>query len=205
VIRHDPSRDRFVDPGTAIDLVVSTGRPEVAVPYVIGVSLEQARSDLRGRDLRVRAEEVESDEPAGIVIRTDPPPGEMVATNTRITVYYSAGPNEVPDVVGMKRAAAEREITEAGFRPEVVDDTTSTEPKGTVTRQSPGSGETLPQNSTVVIYVSVYEEPEETEEPTPDPTDTSTPDPGNGDGGGDGNGGGNGDGGNGPFGRRSFG
>ena len=36
VIRQDPEPDEFVDPGTEIDIVVSEGKPQVEVPFVVG-------------------------------------------------------------------------------------------------------------------------------------------------------------------------
>ena len=72
---------------------------------------------------------------------------------------------------GLRQAAAERTIREAGFVPDVRLDATSTEPKGTVVDQIPLGG-TANQNSTVTIFVSDYEEPTET--PTPTPTETPT-------------------------------
>ena len=99
-----------------------------------------------------------------------------------VTVYFSAGPHKVPNVVGLQRDVAEQKIRDAGFQPDVVEDPTSTEPKGTVSDQSPDGGQTAPQNSTVTIKVSAYEEPSPsettttpTESPTGLPTASSSP------------------------------
>ena len=175
VTRSDPSKGRFVEPGTPVDLWLSSGKPQVAVPYVIGSQKDQAAAAMTSKGLRYKLIEEESDEPAGEVIRTDPVPGEEVAKGFRVKIFYSTGPNEVPDVVGKTRSEAVKIITDAGFQPLVQEDTSSTEPKDTVTRQSPGSGGTLPKGSTVIIYVSVYEEPTETETETESPTEPTEP------------------------------
>ncbi|MGN0063760.1 MAG: Stk1 family PASTA domain-containing Ser/Thr kinase [Nocardioides sp.] len=174
VIRHDPNRDLFVEKGTAVDLVLSAGKPEIEVPYVIGIDRADARDQLEEDGFRVKEVEEESDEPAGQVLRTNPTPGTAVPKGSRVTIFYSAGPNEVPDVIGKTQAEAERILRDAGFVPQVREDPTSTEPKGQVVDQLPGAGETRSKGDTIIIFVSVYEEPTETE--TTDPTDETDTD-----------------------------
>jgi serine/threonine-protein kinase len=178
VIRQDPNRDVFADPGESIDIVLSLGKPEVEVPYVVGNLRKEARQALVDAGLKVRFAEEDSDEDRFQVLRTDPAAGTPVAEGTTVTVFYSDGPEKVPDVRGMKQAAAERAIREAGFVPDVRDDATSTEPKGTVVDQVPLGG-TADQGSTVLLFVSTYVEPETPTEtptlPTETPTETPTP------------------------------
>ncbi|MDI6910191.1 Stk1 family PASTA domain-containing Ser/Thr kinase [Nocardioides sp.] len=173
VIRQNPEPDRYVDPDTAVDFVISLGVPEVDVPPVIGLDKEAARSQLEAADFVVRMEEKESDEPAGEVIETDPPANTSVEQGSTVLVLYSDGPEEVPDVRGLMQPQAKHKIRAAGFEPRVIADPDSTEPAGTVTDQSPEPGETPSQGSTVTILVSNYQEP--TEEPTPTESPSSTP------------------------------
>ncbi|WP_374454095.1 Stk1 family PASTA domain-containing Ser/Thr kinase [Nocardioides sp.] len=178
VISQDPARDTFADPGESIDFVLSLGKPEVEVPYVVGNLRKEARQALVEAGLKVKFEEEDSDEDRFQVLRTDPAAGTSVAEGTTVTVFYSDGPEKIPDVRGMKQGEAERTIREAGFVPDVRVDATSTEPKGTVVDQIPVGG-TADQNSTVTIFVSAYEEPETPTEtptlPTETPTETPTP------------------------------
>ncbi len=173
VIRQTPEPDRYVDPGTAVDFVISLGVPEVDVPPVIGLDKDAARAQLEAADLVVKTEEKESDEPAGEVIETDPPANTSVEQGSTVVVFYSDGPEEVPDVRGLMQPQAKNKIRAAGFEPRVLPDPDSTEPAGTVTDQSPEPGETPSQGSTVTILVSTYQEP--TQEPTPTETPTDTP------------------------------
>jgi serine/threonine-protein kinase len=174
VIEQRPNRDVFADPGSEVDFVLSLGKPEVEVPFVVGTPRKEARAQLEAANLKVRFQEEDSDEERYQVLRTDPAAGTSVAEGTTITVFFSDGPEKVPDVVGMKQAQAERAIREAGFVPDVRTDPTSTEPKGTVVDQIP-SGGTADQNSTVTIFVSAFEEPTETPTvPTETPTETPT-------------------------------
>ena len=174
VIRQEPNRDLYAEPGSVIDIVVSTGKPEVEVPYVIGMNKDEAKAALIGDDFKVRLKKEDSDEDVDQVLRTDPAPGTAVASGTTITVFWSDGPQEVPNVVGQTQEQAERAITRAGFVPDPVPDSDTTEPAGTVVRQTPASG-SLDQGATVTIFVSTYEPPTETPLPTETPTETPLP------------------------------
>ncbi|MCW2791205.1 MAG: protein kinase [Nocardioides sp.] len=174
VISQAPNRDQYVDPDTEVNLVVSTGKPEVTVPSVVGQLRTDAAAALRDAGLKVVQEERESDERKGQVVETSPPAGTQVEANSTVTIFYSDGPEKVPDVVGMQQADAERAIRDAGFVPDVVPSPNTTEPKGTVIQQSPTAGQTPSQGSTVTIVVSTYEEPSESPSPTETPTESPT-------------------------------
>ena len=169
VIEQDPNRDQFADPGTEVDIVVSSGKPLVDVPFVVGQPRPAAAATLRDANLEVTMQERESDEPAGRVLSTDPPGGDKVPEGTLVTVFYSDGPEQVPGVVGLQRPEAEQVIRDAGFVPDVVEDPNSTEPRGTVIRQSPAGGQDAAEGSTVTIVVSAFEEPSESPSPTETP------------------------------------
>jgi beta-lactam-binding protein with PASTA domain len=169
VIEQEPNRDEFVAEGTPVDIVVSTGAPMVTVPSVVGQDLDTARSNLEGAGLRVTERERDSDEPQGQVLETNPAAGESVPEGTPVTVFFSDGPEEVPDVVGRQRREAERILREAGFEVFVTTTTDTTEPRGTVVRQNPPAGSTAEEGTSITIEVSAFEE----EEPTPTPTPTT--------------------------------
>ena len=178
VISQNPDRDLYVDPDSSVDLVISLGKPEVAVPYIIGMTRKEARNALAEENLEVKFEEQESDVPAGTVIDTNPGPGVSVEEGASITAYFSDGPEAVPPVIGLKEGEAIRRLEDADFRVKVLESSDTTEPAGTVIDQSPGADETAPLNSTVTIVVSTYEpEPEPTPTPTPteDPSGTVSP------------------------------
>ena len=174
VIEQDPNRDQYVDPGAEVDLVVSTGKPMVQVPFVVGQTKTEARNQLRNAKLEVTFETEESDKPKGEVVRTRPAGGETVQQGNTVTVFVSDGQEQVPNVIGMQQGEAEERIRDAKFDPQVRDDNASTEPAGTVTDQFPVDG-TLAEGSTVIIFVSVYVEPPPT--PTETPTDVPTDQP----------------------------
>ena len=176
VVDQSPPRDQYVDPGSSVTYTVSSGKPMVQVPYVVGASKAEARSQLKAANLVARFQEQESDEPAGQVLSTTPPAGGSVPEGTQVTVLVSQGPKSVPNVVGLSKNEARDKIIAAGFVPEFAEDTASTEPKGTVTRQINPSGavDTAPQGSQIVLFVSIYVPPPPTPTPTPTPTDIPT-------------------------------
>ncbi|MFC5176252.1 Stk1 family PASTA domain-containing Ser/Thr kinase [Nocardioides taihuensis] len=168
VFEQDPNRDTYAAPGSTVDLVVSSGKPLTEVPFVVNLQKKAAGQQLQAAKLQPRFEERESDEKAGQVLETDPAGGQQVPEGSVVTVFYSDGPEQVPDVVGLQQKDAERLIKEAGFTPAVVENTNTTEPKGTVLSQTPAAGQDADQGDTVTIVVSAYEEPSS-------PTDGSSP------------------------------
>lgn len=175
VISQDPNRDQYVDPGSDVDIVVSTGKPLVTVPSVVGQDKDSAEAALRSAHLEPVLRQQDSDEPRGQVVSTDPSGGQSVPEGTTVTVAWSDGPEKVPDVVDLQQKEAEKAIRAAGFEPKVLESSDTTEPAGTVIDQSPAGGETASEGSTVTIVVSTFqEEPSESPSPTETPTETPT-------------------------------
>jgi eukaryotic-like serine/threonine-protein kinase len=174
IISQTPEPGDFLEIGSAVDVLISSGAPEVVVPDVLGWDKQDARAELEGRQLRVRLVRRNSDEPVDTVINTDPRPAATVAVDTVVTVFWSDGPEEVPSVVGMQERQARQAIEDAGFTVNVVYDDETRAERGIVLSQSPEAGSTQPEGTTITITVSNYEEPAE---PTPTPTPTPTPEP----------------------------
>jgi serine/threonine-protein kinase len=174
VIEQTPNRDLYVEPGSAVDFVLSSGMPEVDVPYVLGQPKDAARTVLESNDLKVKFETEESDEPKDNVVRTDPASGQRVPEGTTVTLFISAGPKAVPNVIGMPKFQAEKTLRAAGFEVEVREDPSSTAPKREVVDQIPADG-TADQGDTITIFVSIYEEPVVTPPPTETPLPSETP------------------------------
>jgi eukaryotic-like serine/threonine-protein kinase len=175
VIAQDPDPLSTLPPGDPVDLSVSTGQPDVVVPDIIGDDRDTARQKLTDAGLRVNLVEEQSDEEQGIVIDSKPRPATSVSKGSLVKVYYSAGPREVPSVVGLKEGAARAKLERAGFKVDTVTDSSTESQKGTVLKQSPAPFTSAPQGTTVVITVSAYEPPSETPTPTPTPTPSETP------------------------------
>lgn len=174
IISQNPEAGQQVDEDTTVDVVVSTGPPDVDLPDVVGDQRDEATRTLQDLELRVRTVERESDAPAGEVIEMSPGAGESVSVGTRVTLFYSDGPETVPDVVGRTQAEAEAILSDAGFEVDVVEDPVTEAEAGRVLSQSPDPGTERAAGDTITIVVSTFE-PEPTPTPTPTPSDGATP------------------------------
>jgi eukaryotic-like serine/threonine-protein kinase len=176
VIAQDPDAMSLLAPGGQVDLTVSTGKPDVVVPYVIGDDKDTARQKITDAGLRVTLVEKASDDEQDTVISTDPNPATSVSKGSLVTIFYSAGPRQVPSVVGLQENDARAKLEAAGFNVDTVLDSDTEAKRGTVLKQSPAAYTKQPQNTTVVITVSDFSTPTPTPTPTESPSDsTSSP------------------------------
>ena len=131
---------------------------EVSVPDVTGLTVAEARVALEKQRLRLAVDrEIESDLPAGRVIRQDPAANRRVKEGRTIWVVVSRGPRlvPVPAVVGLSLDEAREIITEAGLTVGV--ETPVYEPtvlEGYVVSQSPQAGTYLEEGLAVDLMVS---------------------------------------------------
>ena len=175
VISQDPQADVSVDPSSAVDFVVSSGKPDVVIPDVVGDNKDSARDQLTALGLRVRMKASDSNDNKDDVISVTPDVGTKVAAGSAVTLTYSNGPKDVPNVVGKTEKQATSILQDAGFKVSSLPDSASTDPKGTVTQQSPPAGQPQPSGTTITILVSTYEPPVIPPTPTPTPTGLQTP------------------------------
>ncbi|MDQ3430097.1 MAG: Stk1 family PASTA domain-containing Ser/Thr kinase, partial [Actinomycetota bacterium] len=89
--------------------------PQVAVPDLVGKTLEEARADV-GKDFELIEEgQTNSTDPAGTILEQDPPDGGDLKRDSEISVTVASGQNDVPNTRGDSRAEAEEALREAGF------------------------------------------------------------------------------------------
>ena len=141
--------------GAAYYLLAGAGKT-YAVPLVNNEPVAQAEAQIQAQHLRSTV--VYQTSPSvkqGLVINSNPQEGNNVAAGTVVTLFVSKGtaPVAVPYVVGQSETAAESALQNAGFRPAVKYDPTSSAPLGQVTVQSPSGGTAAP-GSTVTITIS---------------------------------------------------
>ncbi len=140
-------------PGQRVALVVSTGKPKVAVPALKGASAASfaaARSALSAVGLTATQRTVYSDTvPAGTAAETVPAAGATVVVGSSVTVVISKGPHliSVPYVGGQSVGAASQILTADGFQVSGV----TGNPIATVTATSPYAGAVVQFGSAVQI------------------------------------------------------
>jgi serine/threonine-protein kinase len=91
---------------------------DVEVPSIVGLSLVEAASKLRGVGLVARPDTVDSDQPRDIVIHQSVPSGEKAAKGNIINLKVSRGGAliQIPDVRGMEFAEAVRALDTSGLK-----------------------------------------------------------------------------------------
>lgn len=158
VISSDPIAGKRLAVGSEITLVVSTGKPILSVPNVMGMSPGDARRALEEAGFQVIPENearpsTEGDQDK--VVDSDPPPGAQVPADQPVRLTVGSGPEElqVPGVVGQNVDSARATLESAGFRVDTrrVD---GTAPEGQVVEQSTTAGQTQLKGATITIQVS---------------------------------------------------
>jgi eukaryotic-like serine/threonine-protein kinase len=155
VFRQNPDAGERVPKGNAVQLVVSTGKPRVAVPDVLGGREADALVTIRAAGLVPDPHDIFSEKPAGTVIAQDPKGGISVVKGSTVRINISKGLQTVgiPSVIGQSYANASKQLRSAGFTP-VREDVDSEQPKGTVVDQNPAPGSLQPPGTEVTLGVS---------------------------------------------------
>jgi beta-lactam-binding protein with PASTA domain len=159
VISQNPTAGQSVAPGTAVNLVVSTGPAQVSVPSVAGLTQSAATLTITESSLIVGTvtQQSSSTVASGNVISQNPAAGQSVAPGSAVNLVVSSGPApvSVPSVTGLTQAAAASAITGASLVVGVVaQQSSSTVPSGNVISQSPAAGQSVAQGTAVNLVVS---------------------------------------------------
>ena len=186
-IRTDPPAGTQVEQGTTVDIVVSGGRQDIAVPIVANLDEPAARALLENSPYEFEVTTVTEDNgsiAAGVVIRTEPGSGELVEVGSAVQLVVSNGPPAVtvPNVVGDTEAVAREELGALGFQVEVTfeDVPFGDTSDGLVRTQTVAGGSQAPQGTRVDLVVGRALPPDTTAAPLPTeppPTDPPPTDP----------------------------
>jgi len=155
VARTTPAAGGRVRKGSDITLIPSAGPRMIKVPDVSGQQLSDAEQALRnvgltpGQVRKVASDSVD----AGIVVSTQPAAGLSSPQPTPIVIMVSEGP-PLPNFVGQDEQSIQQWAAQNGITLNVQQDTGSSQPQGTITRQSPVPGTPITDNETVTIGVS---------------------------------------------------
>ena len=160
-----------VDRRSQVRLLISSGPAEIAVPSLVGLSLDSATARLDDLDLTYRVTREESDSPEDEVIAQDPgagaslQPGDTVA----LTVAEPAEQVTVPFVTDLSEQEALSALRDEGLRGSVrrrdVDDPAQ---DGLVLEQRPAAGSDVDADSSVTLVVGRFSGEEPPPETTPE-------------------------------------
>ncbi len=121
IIDQVPKSGRRVRKGSTITLKVSSGSQTVVMEDYAGMAEDEALSKLKSLGLKATTSNINHPNIAkGLVIKTDPPKGSEITTDTPVTVYVSMGAEKrlvpVPDLIGLDKDEARAALTMAGLR-----------------------------------------------------------------------------------------
>ncbi|NMB41629.1 MAG: Stk1 family PASTA domain-containing Ser/Thr kinase [Firmicutes bacterium] len=137
--------------------------PEVPVPYLVGMSLEEAEKELLARDLSYNISEKLNDDnvPAGCIISQGIPAHRNVKKGKQIDLVLSLGPErvEVPYLVGKTELESRLKLSERGLNMESDYEHNNDVAPGYIIRQDPGKDFHLKKGDTVYVVVSEGKKP----------------------------------------------
>ena len=134
--------------------------PEVKMPAVEGLTLDEAQNLLHGQGIRniQVSRNAHPTVSSGRVISQDPPPETKIKVTRNVMLSVSLGPEfrTVPDVVGLTLSDARIKINQKELNvADPVQERNSNEyPQGVVMDQDPKPGKNLSKGSGVVLFVS---------------------------------------------------
>jgi len=155
-----PRAGQRVVEGAEVSLTVEA--ESVEVPYVIGMSVEQAESRIRQERLRARTTTSGLDPDIRIpqVVGQVPAPGERVKPGITVTLNVANPGVRVPNLVGQREDAARRLLAGANLQTGYVSWQWSPQyPANVVMSQSPQMGQVVERNSSVALTVSKGRQP----------------------------------------------
>jgi serine/threonine-protein kinase len=156
VITTLPAPGARVRKGTTVELIMSAGPKMIGVPQVSGQPLANAEAALRQAGLTPGkiTNQVSATIASGVVISTDPTAGASWPQSQPVTILVSAGP-PLPNFVGQQQSAAQTWAQANGISLNVQPaPASSTQPQGTITKQSPGPNTAYTSGEVVTVYVS---------------------------------------------------
>ncbi len=155
IIKTVPGPGTSLTHGSTVTMISSLGPKMIPMPSVTGQQAQAAEAVLTkaGLSYAKPTAEPSSTIPAGIVISTNPVAGTSWPANKPVQLVVSAGP-PLPDFVGQQESAAQAAAQAGGYSINPVPDTSSNEPQGTITRQSPAPNTPITPGEVVTVYVS---------------------------------------------------
>jgi len=161
VISTNPPAGHSAGQGSAVQLVVSSGKPQVSIPSLVGQDPATAGQELGSLGLKVTTQNESSTTiQQGFVTRTSPPAGSAVAVGSTVTVFVSTGAPTVavPDLRHDTQAQAQATLNTAGLQANFTTQPVSNANQdGLVLSQSPAAGSQVPNGSTVNVVIGQFQ------------------------------------------------
>jgi eukaryotic-like serine/threonine-protein kinase len=155
VITTDPAAGARTKRGAKIILITSLGPVKVVVPSVTGEPLGQADQALKAAGLIPAPPDYQpsSSIPQDIVIATNPVAYQHWPKDKPVHLVVSAGP-PLPNFVGQQFGLAQAEAQTGGYSINQITVAKSSQPSGTIIRQSPAANTPITPGEVVTVWVS---------------------------------------------------
>ncbi len=155
VYQQDPEQGTKQPRGSIVTILVSSGKPKVTVPSLVGKSRDAAVAELTRLQLQPNVVQVSSSQQANQVTAQAPKAGVVVVAGSSVRINVSSGPRPVavPSVIGQSYDSGAAQLQSAGFTVGRVD-VDSNQPAGQVVDQSPPGNSTASKGSSVTLSVS---------------------------------------------------
>ena len=160
VISQNPAYmpDFKIKEGSEITVVISKGKNTVIMPKVVGMSKDDAATQLEDLDLIVNVvEEYDKKVEAGYVIKQDVDAKKEIDAGETVTITVSKGRETVtvPNLVGKTEAEAKKAITDAGLKlKSTYTDNDESKAEGVVLYQDVEADTEVEKNTSISITIN---------------------------------------------------
>lgn len=100
VMEQHPDPFTLLAAGSAVDITIARGRPQMYTPSFIGMTLDFARSAAKDAHIALggvtQMPITQGARPKGTVVSQDPPPGQMLGLKQRVSLRVSSGGPQTP-------------------------------------------------------------------------------------------------------------
>ncbi len=156
-----PSAGSTANPGSVVQLVVSSGAPLVTLAQVQGLTFQSAQVALIAEGFKVKKVPIASNLTPGQVL-SQTPSGAKAPQGSTITLEVAQPPTRVlvPDVEGEAASTAEQALVAAGLN-SVASNQAVLNPaqNGIVLSETPGAGSRVKKGKTILLVVGSYTAP----------------------------------------------
>lgn len=158
ITRTDPEAGTKVEPGSTVQVYISSGKGDISVPSVIGDSEEEAKATLEaaGFDVETRSDYSDSVEKGKVMIQT-PEADTKGKEGDTVTITISLGTEtiDVPDVTNKSQSAAQSTLENSGLSAgSISEEPSDTVKKGNVISSNPAAGTKVNKGAKVNLVIS---------------------------------------------------
>ena len=158
ITRTDPESGTKVEPGSTVQVYISSGKGEISVPSVIGDSEEEAKATLEaaGFDVETRSDYSDSVEKGKVMIQT-PEADTKGKEGDTVTITISLGTEtiDVPNVTNKSQSAAQSTLENSGLSAgSISEEPSDTVKKGNVISSDPAAGTKVNKGAKVNLVIS---------------------------------------------------